>query len=89
MDLPAADSVGAELIAILRDELHVDTSRITGESRLVNDVGLDSVAFAVGLVAIEDKLGVALSEEELLSAHTFGDLERTITAKLPAAQPNS
>ena len=58
-------------------------------SRLIDDVGLDSVAFAVGMVAIEDKLGVALSEEDLLSCDTVGDLEAAILAKVPAAQSNS
>jgi acyl carrier protein len=53
------------------------------ESRLVDDVGLDSVAFAVGMVAIEDKLGVMLNEQELLGCDTVGDLERVIRAKAP------
>jgi acyl carrier protein len=44
------------------------------------------VAFAVGMVAIEDRFGVALSEEDLLGSETVGDLEDAITAKLPAAQ---
>jgi acyl carrier protein len=89
MDLSSPEAVGAALTAILRDDLNVDVSRVTRESRLVDDVGLDSVAFAVGMVAIEDKLGVALSEEDLLTADTVGDLEQAILAKVPAAQPHS
>lgn len=76
--------VGVALQEILRDDLNVDTSRITRESRLIDDVGLDSVAFAVGMVAIEDKLGVALTEEDLLTCDTVGDLEAAILAKVPA-----
>lgn len=76
--------VGAALQEILRDDLNVDISRITRESRLIDDVGLDSVAFAVGMVAIEDKLGVALTEEDLLTCDTVGDLEAAILAKVPA-----
>ena len=57
-DQSSTDSVSAALIEILRDDLNIDVSRVTQESRLVDDVGLDSVAFAVGMVAIEDKLGV-------------------------------
>jgi acyl carrier protein len=77
------DSVSAALTEILRDDLNVDISRMTRESRLVDDVGLDSVAFAVGMVAIEDKLGVAVSEQELLGCDTVGDLEQVIRAKVP------
>ncbi|BBZ53036.1 acyl carrier protein [Mycolicibacterium phocaicum] len=71
---------------IMQDDMGVDIRRVTRESRLINDVGLDSVAFAVGMVAIEDRFGVALSEEDLLSSETVGDLEDAITAKLPTAQ---
>ncbi|ANI39021.1 acyl carrier protein [Mycolicibacterium vaccae] len=78
--------LGAALEEILRDDLNVDVTRITRDSRLIDDVGLDSVAFAVGMVAIEDKLGVALSEEDLLTCNTVGDLEQAILAKTPTAQ---
>jgi acyl carrier protein len=81
-----ADSVSAALTEILRDDLNVDISRVTRESRLVDDVGLDSVAFAVGMVAIEDKLGVAVSEQELLGCDTVGDLEGVIRAKVPVGR---
>lgn len=85
-DQSPADSVSAALIEILRDDLNVDVSRVAAESRLVDDVGLDSVAFAVGMVAIEDKLGVAVSEQELLGCDTVGDLENVIRAKVPVGQ---
>jgi acyl carrier protein len=83
------DAVSVALAEILRDDMNVDVRRITRESRLIDDVGLDSVAFAVGMVAIEDRLGVALTEEDLLSCDTVGDLEAAILAKAPVAQNNS
>ena len=73
--------VSSDLEAILRDHLNVDVSRITPESHLIDDLGLDSVAFAVGMVAIEDRLGVALSEEELLTCNTIGELDGVIKTK--------
>jgi acyl carrier protein len=85
-DLSRPDSVGAALTEILRDDLNIDVSRVTRESRLVDDVGLDSVAFAVGMVAIEDKLGVVVSEQELLGCDTVGDLENVIRVKVPVGQ---
>jgi acyl carrier protein len=85
-DQSSSDSVSAALIEILRDDLNIDVRRVTQESRLVDDVGLDSVAFAVGMVAIEDKLGVAVSEQELLGCDTVGDLENVIRAKVPVGQ---
>ncbi|HEY6854916.1 MAG: acyl carrier protein [Mycobacterium sp.] len=86
MEQSHPDSVSAALTEILRDDLNVDIGRVTPESRLVDDVGLDSVAFAVGMVAIEDKLGVAVSEQELLGCDTVGDLEQVIRAKVPVGR---
>jgi acyl carrier protein len=85
-DLSRPDSVSAALTEILRDDLNIDVSRVTPESRLVDDVGLDSVAFAVGMVAIEDKLGVVVNEQELLGCDTVGDLENVIRAKVPVGR---
>jgi len=85
-DQSSPDSVSAALIEILRDDLNIDVSRVTQGSRLVDDVGLDSVAFAVGMVAIEDKLGAAVSEQELLGCDTVGDLVNVIRAKVPVGQ---
>ncbi|MEB4209983.1 acyl carrier protein [Mycobacterium sp. 94-17] len=73
--------VNPELLSVLRDDLNVDPSRVTPDARLIDDVGLDSVAFAVGMVAIEERLGVTLSEEELLNCDTVGDLQAAIGAK--------
>ncbi|WP_409429544.1 acyl carrier protein [Mycobacterium sp. SMC-11] len=84
MSASSPDAINAALREILRDDLQVDLNRVTPESRLVDDVGLDSVAFAIGMVAIEDRLGVALSEEDLLNCDTVGDLEAAIRAKAPA-----
>lgn len=89
MEPSTSDAVSIALAEIFRDDMNVDVRRITRKSRLVDDVGLDSVAFAVGMVAIEDRLGVALSEEDLLSCETVGDLEAAILTKAPTAQTNS
>lgn len=77
----SSSTVTPELLSILREDLNVDPSRVTPDARLVDDVGLDSVAFAVAMVAIEERLGVSLSEEELLNCDTVGDLQAAIAAK--------
>ncbi|MGH3633361.1 acyl carrier protein [Mycobacterium sp.] len=86
MDRPTPDAVSPALEEILQNDLNIDISRVTRDSRLIDDVGLDSVAFTVGKVAIEAKLGVSLSEQELLSCDTIGDLETVIRAKVPVTR---
>ncbi|MCX4093139.1 acyl carrier protein [Nocardia sp. alder85J] len=73
--------ISAALEQILREEMQIDTSRFTRESHLIDQVGLDSVGFAVGMVAIEERLGIALSEEDLLSCNTIGDLDDIVTTR--------
>ncbi|GJF16673.1 acyl carrier protein [Mycolicibacterium cyprinidarum] len=86
METSTPEAVNAALEEILRDDLNIDISRMTGDSRLIDDMGLDSVAFAVGMVAIEDKIGVALTEEDLLTCDTVHDLREAILAKVPASR---
>jgi acyl carrier protein len=86
-----SSTVSAELASIFREDLQIDLSRFTADSHLIDEVGLDSVAFAVGMVAIEEKLGVVLSEEELLNCNTLGDLDtaiRNLGAAVPATAVN-
>ncbi|GKU35647.1 hypothetical protein NJB14191_29930 [Mycobacterium montefiorense] len=45
---------------------------------------MDSVAFAAGLVAIEDRLGVQLTEEDILTCNTVADLQVAINTKASA-----
>ncbi|MBI3224296.1 MAG: acyl carrier protein [Mycolicibacterium cosmeticum] len=89
MEQSQSAAVNPELLSILRDDLSIDVSRVTRDSRLIDDLGMDSVAFAVGMVAIEDRLDAALTEEDLLSCETVGQLEDAVLAKLPADQANS
>ena len=89
MEMSKPEAVNPQLVAILHEDLNIDVTRITRSSRLVDDVGMDSVAFAVGMVAIEDRLGASLDEEDLLNCETLGDLETIVLAKLPADQGNS
>src|SRR5882757_4270235 len=70
MEQSTSESVNAGLAEIMRDDMNVDVRRITPESRLIDDVGLDSVAFAVGMVAIEDRFGVALEIGHLTAEPT-------------------
>jgi acyl carrier protein len=66
--------VAEKLEQVLREDLSVRASKITRDALLVDDLGIDSVGFALGLVVIEEKLGVALSEDQLLVCDSFGDL---------------
>ena len=77
--MSATTDTEKELLDIVRNDLAVDLPVINGSSRLIADLGLDSVAFAVALVAIDERLGVRLSERDLIECTTVADVVRTIS----------
>ena len=77
-----SDQVSETLQSILEDDLDLSADNVTESSLLVNDLGMDSVAFAIGVVAIEERLGVQLTEREIYNSTTVGDLEGVIRGKL-------
>ncbi|WOC12961.1 acyl carrier protein [Gordonia sp. MP11Mi] len=81
-----SDRVRESLKEILDEDLDLSLDGVTDESLLVDDLGMDSVAFAIGVVAIEEKLGVKLAEREIYDAKTVGDLEAAIRSKLGVTQ---
>lgn len=66
------------LVAIFRYDLAIDPVRVHPEASLIGELGFDSVAFAIGLVSIEEKLGVTLQQDELLVCKTVGDVARLV-----------
>jgi acyl carrier protein len=80
----APSAVSDELVGILRDDLDLKCDSITATTYLVDDLGMGSVAFAVALVAVEDQFGAQLTEEDLLSCKTVGDLQSAIDLRASA-----
>ncbi|MGV9408868.1 acyl carrier protein [Nocardia sp. NPDC003693] len=75
-----------DLVEIVRDDLAVSLPDIDGTSRLIDDLGLDSVAFAVAIVAIEERLGVRLTEQELVNCATLSDVASAVAGRRAAAE---
>lgn len=80
MTLSKPETCDDLLVRILREDLDLKFETITAATRLIDDLGMDSVAFAVSLVAIEERFGAQLSEEALLTCTTVGDLQSAIEA---------
>lgn len=59
------DDVFATLRVMLADSLAIDPSGITLESRLIDDLGADSLDFVDLMFAIEREFGVKLREADL------------------------
>ena len=75
---PRADS--SPLIRVLAGALHKDTSELGPERELTSDLGMDSLARVELAVALDQQLGVFVSDEAVSQARTVADLERLISA---------
>lgn len=77
------------LVEILKDELAIDPARVHPEATLIGELGFDSVAFAIGLVAIEEKLGITLQQDDLIVCKTVADVVRLIEHTRDEVEPSS
>jgi acyl carrier protein len=71
-------STYATLLEILDSDLAMDPARVQMDSTLIGDLGFDSVAFAISVVAIEERFDLRVSEDRLFACKTFGDVVQLI-----------
>ncbi len=63
-----------KLIALIADKLGKDVSTVKLESRLVEDLGADSLDIVEMMLAFEDEFGIALPDEMIPNIKTVGDI---------------
>lgn len=59
---------------VLAEQLEIDESRITPESKIKDDLGADSLDVLQLLMAIEDEMGISVPDEALAGFVTVQDV---------------
>ena len=59
---------------ILAEQLNVKTDKIKLESKIVEDLGADSLDVVEMLMSVEDKFSVSVSDEEAVNLKTVKDI---------------
>ncbi|MFN4142527.1 AMP-binding protein [Aestuariivirga sp.] len=77
---PPRESTQDQLHALLRRAARNREAVVGPDTELAGDLGLDSLAQVELLAAIEERLGIALDEEQLSAARTVSDLETLVEA---------
>ena len=67
---------------IIAEELGIDSAEIDEDSRLMEDLGADSLEIVDMLMAIEENFGVTVSDEEAMTLVTVRDVAELIESKL-------
>ena len=73
-----------EVRAAVAEHLDVDGERLTGQTSLGEDLGLDSLAGIELATALEDRFAMRITDDELAALRTYGDLERLVLRKVVA-----
>ncbi|HEY0317604.1 MAG TPA: acyl carrier protein [Solirubrobacterales bacterium] len=68
----------------LAEELEVDLERITGETRFKEDLDADSLDLYELVMELEDRYGVAISEQQATQIKTVGDAVGFVVEHAPA-----
>jgi long-chain acyl-CoA synthetase len=82
---PAAAAAATPLVRLLAQVTHHDPATIHPASRIVGDLGLDSLMRIELVSCIEEELNVAVDENYITPQTTVADLETQITAQAARA----
>lgn len=67
---------------LLAEQLNIDESKITENSKVIDELGADSLDVVEMLMTLEDEFNVTVSDEESVNLKTVGDIVKLIDSKL-------
>ena len=66
---------------LLADQLNIDAGKITENSKVIDDLGADSLDVVEMLMTLEDEFNVTVTDEESVNLKTVGDIVKLIDCK--------
>jgi acyl carrier protein len=85
--VPSKEAIFAELQRVFSEEFGFAESTLLPETRIVDDLDLDSIDFVDMAVALEVRLGPKFLEDDLTNLRTLRDVVDIIHVKLSGAAP--
>ncbi|MCX7661889.1 MAG: acyl carrier protein [Candidatus Omnitrophica bacterium] len=71
-----------KVIKILAENLNIDPKNITCQSKLVEDLGVDSFSAIEIMFEIEDEFKININEDEIVSIKTVEEIVKNIINKI-------
>ena len=70
-----------KIAKVLADQLGIDKSIITMDSKIVEDLGADSLDVVELLMSLEEEYGITVSDDEAGAIRTVGDIVNLLENK--------
>ena len=67
---------------LLAEQLNLDEEKILETSKVIDDLGADSLDVVEMLMTLEEQFDVTVSDEESVNLKTVGDIVKLIDAKV-------
>ena len=69
---------------LLCEQLNISEDKVTMESKVIDDLGADSLDVVEMLMTLEDEFNITVSDEESVNLKTVGDIVKVIETKTKA-----
>ena len=66
---------------LISNQLNIEEAKITEESKLIEDLGADSLDTVEMLMAFEEEFGISIPDEEAMKMRTVKDIVDLIDSK--------
>jgi acyl carrier protein len=76
-----------KVVAILAEQLGIQSEEISPEQKIVEDLGADSLDIVELVMGVEEGLGIAVADEDAECVHTVGDLTELVSRLAAEAHP--
>ena len=73
-----------EIVELLSEQLNVDKSTLTKDTRFIEDLHTDSLDMVEMLIALEDKYDISVPDEDAKGLETLGKLAEYVESKINA-----
>jgi acyl carrier protein len=79
------DDVVATMREVLASELDVDADKVNADARFKEDLDADSLDLVEVVLALEEKFGIEIPDDEIAGVKTVGEAADLVIAKQNAA----
>ncbi|WRE82027.1 acyl carrier protein [Helicobacter pylori] len=68
--------------AVIAEQLEIDASQVTPEAKFMKDLGVDSLDIVELIMALEERFGIEIPDEQAEKIVNVGDVMRYIEKQL-------